>query len=352
MSGSYALISPEREAWDAFVQAHPHGHPLQSAAWAALKGAFGWFPQLLAVVGPHGICAGAMLLTRSRFGLSAIYTPRGPLFSGDPHVDQILLDGIVRIAQAARAVFLRIEPNIREDAPESGVLHSFLLLHSFQPTNPIQPRSSVHLDLTTEPDRLLAGMSKGHRADVRRSAREGVTIRHGQDSETLAEFYTILEGTSQRNQFGIHTHSYYQAVCREFGDAAQIWIAERAGVAEATALTVGWGREALYLYSGSTEAGLRSGAQHAIQWAVIQWARQRGCARYDFWGVPDEFGQAAQEPDAIERARLEEQAKTDPLYGVYRFKKGFGGQTVRYLPAYDRVLIPLLYTIWRRRMAM
>lgn len=101
---------------------------------------------------------------------------------------------------------------------------------------------------------------------------------------------------------------------REFGDAAQIWIAEREGVAEAGALTIGWGREALYLYSGSTDAGLRSGAQHAIQWAVIQWARARNCARYDFWGMPDEFGQAAQEPDPSEQARLEEQAKATPLW--------------------------------------
>jgi lipid II:glycine glycyltransferase (peptidoglycan interpeptide bridge formation enzyme) len=352
MSGSYALISPDRQAWDAFVQAHPHGHPLQSAGWGALKGAFGWSPQMLAVVGPHGICAGAMLLTRRRFGFGAIYTPRGPLFSGDPIVDQILLDGIVRVARAARAVFLRIEPNMLEDAPESGALHSFLLLHDFQPTDPIQPRSSVHLDLAPEPERLLAGMSKGHRADVRRSAREGVSIRHDQAAGTLAEFYSILAETGQRNQFGIHTRDYYQAVCREFGDAAQIWIAEREGQAEATALTIGWGATALYLYSGSTEAGLRSGAQHAIQWAVIQWARQQGCARYDFWGVPDEFGQAAQQPDETERALLEAQAKTDPLYGVYRFKKGFGGRTVRYLPAYDRVLIPLFYQIWRQRSAL
>jgi lipid II:glycine glycyltransferase (peptidoglycan interpeptide bridge formation enzyme) len=93
----------------------------------------------------------------------------------------------------------------------------------------------------------------------------------------------------------------------------------------------------LYLYGGSTDVGLKSGANHALQWQAIQWARASGCRLYDFWGVPDQFGLAAQASDEAERELLEERAKSDPLYGVFRFKKGFGGQVVRYLPAYDRV---------------
>jgi lipid II:glycine glycyltransferase (peptidoglycan interpeptide bridge formation enzyme) len=50
-----------------------------------------------------------------------------------------------------------------------------------------------------------------------------------------------------------------------------------------------------------------------------------------------------------ERARIEEQAKQDPLYGAYRFKKGWGGTVVRYLPAYDAVFLHPIYWLWRRR---
>ena len=110
-----------------------------------------------------------------------------------------------------------------------------------------------------------------------------------------------------------------------------------------------WAGEGLYLYGGSTEAGLKSGANHALQWQAIQWARARGCRLYDFWGVPDQFGLAALAADEAERARLEAAAKSDPLYGVFRFKKGFGGQVTRYLPAYDRVYMPPLYALWQRR---
>jgi lipid II:glycine glycyltransferase (peptidoglycan interpeptide bridge formation enzyme) len=53
--------------------------------------------------------------------------------------------------------------------------------------------------------------------------------------------------------------------------------------------------------------------------------------------------------DAAERARLEQAAQVDPLAGVFRFKKGFGGRIVRYLPAYDLIYISPLYAFWRRR---
>jgi lipid II:glycine glycyltransferase (peptidoglycan interpeptide bridge formation enzyme) len=348
MSPADTLVAPPPELWDEAVRRHPRGHPLQSSAWGRLKGAFGWSPRLLADGSAGGpVQCGALLLLRRRAGLSAAYAPRGPLLAGGD-ADAALLEGLVACARAERAVFLRVEPNLLEMDPGAGELHSRLLLLGFRPVEPVQPRSSVHLDLAPEPDRLLAAMSKGHRADIRRAAREGVAVRQGEGEADFARFYAILESTAARNRFGIHERGYYRAALAEFGAAARVWLAERGGAAEAAALTLAWGGEALYLYSGSTEEGLRSGAQHAIQWEVIRWARERGCRRYDLWGVPDSLGRAALEADEGERARLEEQARSDPLHGVYRFKKGFGGQVVRYLPAYDRVLIAPLYTLWRR----
>ena len=39
----------------------------------------------------------------------------------------------------------------------------------------------------------------------------------------------------------------------------------------------------------------------------------------------------------------------DPLDGVYRFKKGWGGQVVRTVPAFDRVFIRPAYWFWQWR---
>lgn len=346
-----AVVEPDAEQWDAFVAAHRHGHLLQSCGWGELKGRFGWERRRVAVAGPDGLLAGAQVLLQWRFGLAVAYVPRGPLFSGESAVDRLLLRALERVARRARAVFLRLEPNMLESTDAAMRLHSMLLLHGLNPAEPLQPRSSIHLSLAPAPDKLLSAMSKGHKADIKRAARESVQMRVGETAADLNIFYDIMEATSARAAFGIHSKAYYAAAWDIFraNDAALLLIAEHGGTAVATALVAAWGSEGLYLYSGSTAEGLKNGAQHAIQWQALQWARARGCRLYDFWGIPDALGRAASITDQAERERLEAEARNDDLFGVYRFKKGFGGQIVRYLPAYDKVYMPALYRLWQRR---
>ena len=43
----------------------------------------------------------------------------------------------------------------------------------------------------------------------------------------------------------------------------------------------------------------------------------RGCTRYDWWGAPDVLDES------------------DPMWGVYRFKQGFGGEFTPWIGAWD-----------------
>lgn len=349
-----AIVEPDAATWDTYTQAHPQGHLLQSSGWGALKAAVGWRARRVLITSADGPRAGAQLLIRQRLGLSAAYVPRGPLLAGDSTANALLLQTLDRMARQVRAVFLRLEPNVLESSAGADILHSWLLTQGFVPAPPLQPRTSLHLGLAPTPERLLAGMSKGHRADIKRAQREGVTMRLGTSAADLDAFYTIMETTGQRAAFGIHSREYYQAAWQQFrstptGEGARLLLAERDGATLAATLVFAWGGAGLYLYGGSTDAGLRSGANHLLQWHIIQWARERGCALYDFWGVPDQFGQASTATSATERAEIEAEARRDPLYGVFRFKKGFGSEVVRFLPAYDRVYLPPLYHWWMRR---
>jgi serine/alanine adding enzyme len=367
-----AVVEPDEATWEAFTQHHPQGHLLQSTRWGALKARFGWEQRSVAVAdyGSHqrgpSLRAGAQMLFRRRLGLSVAYVPRGPLFAADAETNTLLLATLDRLARRNRAVFLRLEPNILESDTPADALHSVLLLHGFQPADPIQPRSTVQLDLTPPPDRLLAAMSKGHRAAIRRAEREGVLVRVGACEADLDAFYAIMQATGARAAFAIHSREYYQTAWNLFHSpnrdspvgqpgglaetrGSQLLLAERDGKTLAAFLIFAWAGSGLYLYSGSTEEGLKSGANHALQWRALLWAKERGCAHYDFWGIPDVLGRAATFEDVAARAQLEQAARADPLYGVFRFKKGFGGRVVRYLPAYDRVYLPALYALWRRR---
>jgi lipid II:glycine glycyltransferase (peptidoglycan interpeptide bridge formation enzyme) len=70
------------------------------------------------------------------------------------------------------------------------------------------------------------------------------------------------------------------------------------------------------------------------------WAQEQGCTSYDLWGVPDEAGKGEED--------MEEVLKRGGLWGVYRFKRGFGGRILRHSPSYDFVYSPLLYWVGTR----
>lgn len=64
---------------------------------------------------------------------------------------------------------------------------------------------------------------------------------------------------------------------------------------------------------------------YLLQWEMIKWAVERGCDIYDFRGVSGNVD------------------KNHPLYGLYRFKKGFGGKFTEFIGELDYVFNPLVY---------
>jgi lipid II:glycine glycyltransferase (peptidoglycan interpeptide bridge formation enzyme) len=78
---------------------------------------------------------------------------------------------------------------------------------------------------------------------------------------------------------------------------------------------------------------------YLLQWEAMKWAKGRGCKEYDLWGVPDE-------DERVLETNFE--TRHDGLWGVYRFKRGFGGELKRAVQAKDRVYRPLLYWAYLR----
>ena len=77
---------------------------------------------------------------------------------------------------------------------------------------------------------------------------------------------------------------------------------------------------------------------YLLQWEAMRWAKARGCSVYDLWGVPD-ADEAALEAGFAHRS--------EGLWGVYRFKRGFGGVLRRSAGAWDRPYLPLVYPLYR-----
>jgi lipid II:glycine glycyltransferase (peptidoglycan interpeptide bridge formation enzyme) len=329
----------EQAAWDQRVRADPAGHVLQSWGWGELKGRFGWRVERVAVDG-----ALAQVLFRPLpGGLGSIaYVPKGPLadWAGTP-VPRELLPAIRPLARRHRAICLTIEPNLDEDV----TLAARLAALGFKPgAQSIQPRRTILVDLDGSPDDILARMKQKTRYNVRLAARKGVTVRPG-GLVDLPAFYELMQTTARRDGFAIHSHAYYQAAHELFVPVGQghLLLAEVEGRLLAGLMAMALGKTACYMYGASASELRELMPTYLLQWEAMLWAREQGCLEYDLWGVPDE-----------DEATLEAQFQDrhDGLWGVYRFKRGFGGRLVRTIGAWDLVYAPLRYRLYRLALAV
>lgn len=92
------------------------------------------------------------------------------------------------------------------------------------------------------------------------------------------------------------------------------------------AMFVLYGDEIIYLFSGSYEEYMKFDAQYLIQWYMIKYAAEHGFKRYNFYGI-----QGLPDPKAKD-------------YGVYEFKRGFGGRVIELLGSYELPISPLYRT--------
>ncbi len=334
-------LDPETEdRWRALLARE--GHLLQHPAWAALKAAFGWRPAWVLVEEGREMRGGAQVLLRPLpGGFTFAYVPRGPVLAApDPEVWRAVLAGLDEVAHRQRAIFLRLEPDW-VDAFDRRVL---LEGAGFRPTPyTIQPRSTIHVDLTLPEEAILARMKAKWRYNIRLAARKGVTVREATADE-VSIFIDLLQETARRDRFAIHTPRYYRLAWETLTAAGigTLLLAWYEDVPLAGLFVGACGHTAIYLYGASGNRERRRMPNHRLQWEAMRWAKARGCTVYDLWGIPDEVGEA---PEKWANRTPE---RTDGMWGVFRFKQGFGGRIVRYIGAWDRVYKPALYHLFHR----
>ena len=330
--------------WDSFVAGHPHGHILQTQAWGKLKAMHGWRSARASVLTPQGkpVAVALTLVRNLPYGLGRIaYVPRGPIVDWDNREYATKAMGTAtRLARNAGAFALVIEPDLLDTATDGTILANLGL----QPLDfSVQPRRTVwvNLDVDDEVD-ILAAMKQKTRYNIGLSKRKGVTVRIGavEDAEM---FYTLMLATSERDTFNIQTPDYFRDFLKMFciGDnaPARLFVAEFNNEPLAAVIATGVGERAIYLYGASGNARRELMPTYLLQWEAMLWARKRGCKTYDLWGVPDE-------DEATLEANFEK--RNDGLWGVYRFKRGFGGQVVRHVGAWGCVLSPLRWWLFKQ----
>ena len=333
----FTSITPDPATWDSFVTTHPRAHVLQLSAWGDLKAAFGWTRQRVAITDDNGnIVAGALMLFRRlplRLGYLA-YIPYGPLvdWTSAAHVHAVL-EAIDQMARQQGAAFLKIEPGYYLPDVDFGAF-------GFQPgAQTVQPPRTAVLDLSGDDDTIQASMNQQTRRNIRKSIKFNIEVREG-SSDDVASFNALLDETGDRADFGVHVPAYYERAYEMFvpSGRAALLMGSYEGQDLAGLMVFAVGGWAWYLYGASSRQERQRMASYAVQWAGIQWAKAQGATHYDMYGVPDA------DPDDLEALFKE---RSDGLWGVYRFKRGWGGAIIRSVGAWDRVYNAALYAAYR-----
>lgn len=328
-----------KENWGKYLQEHPQAHILQTPEWGELKAEYGWQVERLQV----GEIGAQVLFRKLPLGFSIGYIPRGPVlpdqkqFSG-PGWNRWIA-GLDELADRYRAVFIKLEPDRwasevpADQDPPSGFRCS---------PGSIQPARTLVVSLAEEDDEILGRMKSKTRYNIRLAARKDVVVERTDDIQV---FYQMLEKTSQRADFGIHSREYYRRafeLLQKRGYCA-LFTARFGEQPLASIMVFQRGNRAWYFYGASSPEHRDRMPTYRVQWEAMRWAKDKGCRSYDLWGVPDE------DFETLEDQFLD---RSDGLWGVYRFKRGFGGTLKRTAGSWDRVYRPLLYQgyrLWSRR---
>jgi lipid II:glycine glycyltransferase (peptidoglycan interpeptide bridge formation enzyme) len=320
--------------WKKFLHGKPQAHVLQTGEWGELKSAFDWGAARM-VVGNSGA---QILFRKLPLGFTFAYVPKGPVLETDSTaLNEGFWAELDNLCKHRRSIFCKIELDAWEDGQFIPALDSFSHLSQYN----VQPPRTIVVDIGGSEEQILARMKQKTRYNIRLAAKKGVTVRSWDD---IPGFYRMMQITGGRDNFGVHSLDYYRRAYELFHPqgAAELLLAEFEGRPLAALMVFTRGNRAWYMYGASTDEERNLMPAYLLQWEAMRWARARGAWEYDLWGVPDE-----DEP-TLEGGF---ETRQDGLWGVYRFKRGFGGTLKRSVQAQDRVYRPLLYKLYLRRMA-
>jgi lipid II:glycine glycyltransferase (peptidoglycan interpeptide bridge formation enzyme) len=200
---------------------------------------------------------------------------------------------------------------------------------------------TVVINLSLPSEQILARMRQTTRNCIRKSYRSSVDfVVCGR--ERLREWFLLYEQTAVRKKFFHEKYDYFDRLFshRHIQENAlheppphereiipldvppplprfYLMTAEKnTHILSGIILAVS-GRNAYYLYAGSSIEQRQLMPNYGLQWEAMRFARSNGCISYDLMGIP---------PD---------NNANHPMAGLYIFKTGFGGTHVHFSGTWD-----------------
>jgi lipid II:glycine glycyltransferase (peptidoglycan interpeptide bridge formation enzyme) len=224
-------------------------------------------------------------------------------------------------------------PNVDKTAAEAAGAMSTLQTRCDKSPKNTFAHHTVFVDLTGTEDEILGRMHNKHRYNIRIAQKRGVTTRLAENLQDYDLFYNMLQETSVREKYYIHSRVYYLKlweILKPLG-MCEIMIAECEGKALSAWVLFFNQKTVYYPYGGTANLEERNfyNPGNLIGWDAIKLGRSRGCEIFDMWGATGNLNDT-----------------TDPWWGFTNFKIKFGGQLVEFIDSYDYVINAEIYKMF------
>lgn len=324
------------------------------------------------------VAAARLLAKKSKFGKYNFSSPRGLLVDyNNFELLEFFVNNLKKYIKTKNGLVLKIDPYIiyksRDiEGRETKEINNSNIVNNLKKLGFIHGGFTRGYDLSGQGrwyfvlnlenkslDDIQKGMKANHRNIIRKAEKYGVEIKQIEYND-LPTFKHITEDTSARIGFSDKSLVYYQTMYDSFKDEVKYLIAylnvdkykeklkeeleinqnkykllsdTTTGKAKELKITIDglikrldesnhlkekqipiscamfmlYNGEVDYLFSGSLSEYKNLYAQYLIQWHMIKYAIENNYKKYNFFGISGIFD------------------KKDSEYGVYEFKKGFGG---------------------------
>lgn len=394
------LIKLTENEFREYSNHHPLKTFVQTVEMGKIRANKGWNVDYLGLKDNDEILGATMLVSHPRFlGKKEFYAPRGFLLDyNNEQLVTVFINEITKFVKKNNGFKLRIDPylelkerDINGNIVDNGIDNSRVvsLLKSLGFTKSYSDEQLkwlyvLNLEGKTEAE-ILKGMSSTNRNIIRKTLKTNIKLRELRHDE-LELFEKITKETGERRGFASKNLDYYRQMDDLFKDDVKYVVAELnlknyvetltkeleketnrldklsdvkandgkrkeikvtinslkkkidkandliesdgVNIILSGAMFMTYGDEVVYLFCGNYKKYMEFGAQYFIQWQMIKYALENNYKVYNFYGISGNFD------------------KNDPSYGIYEFKKGFGGRVVELLGDYE-LGIGFTYKLYR-----
>lgn len=304
--------------------------------WEELSG---WTTHRIAVRGRDEALAGGLLLATRRIPKLPFHLGRVTALMLEPGREPACLERLLRELERFSNRHLVVETEVRVRIPATDGLEGFeyhrdvtpiLADFGYRPLRKIETTYFVRID--RDDDALLGSFQSSVRNMIRRAQKSGVQVATSRDYTLLDEFYAALEAMGERKDAPVPPRVFVADGIVPLLDRGWAVLATESYAGKIATMVIA---DALgvpcYTLGARTKAsvdGRVRGAAQVVQYELMRLFRDRGKRYYDLGGCEGPVPIAGH-----------------PNLGVWRFKYGFGGTFVQFLPYFRKVRGPFLHSV-------